>query len=312
MWRPNGLRLSQYTSDIACDFLGYYDDEPRSDLIWKVMMAMFDYPFPGLMKDVTFISVNIRSDCEMPFRAIAKKPIYHPTFKNHRLCPNFPLLSVDKTGNVRPSLATGIEMNGINAAEYTRLTFGQLGDYYLTQIPGRQKSQYVSHVQIYGDAWGHTPCQWEAYTYAPKNGDSTDLRPENIIGKPRSRNMKISYREFPLSEGVSFPYPEKAYVALSKQVTSDAEALVNEFECYYAGRNPISGEHVIKTDWNSIHYDWYYNRYWAICLWGDPKRDPIVATSFRELHSRTGIPPNVARTMLKNPKKYSNQLLFLL
>lgn len=313
MYRPNGLRLGSRTSGYAGLFLGYYDDEPRTDLIWKVMMKMFDYPFPELMKDVSFISVNIYANSEMPFRAVVKKPILLPIDKSYRLCPNFPELCVNKGGDVRYVTCPDISL------DHLCVHFGQLGKYYLTRIPGVHHPQCVSHFQIYGDAWcDANPHIWEEYLYRPKNMELGDLRPDNIkpVGRyrPGYRSHALpDYREFSLSEcQPSCCYSPSLYAALDKQVIYDTVAQRNEYGCYYAGRQSLDGSLVLKMDDGLTTADWYYNRYWAICVWHKPTDTVVVATSYADLHRWIGMNAKSARWLRYNQKKSGDDLVFLL
>lgn len=313
MYRPNGLRLGSRTTDYAGEFLGYYDDEPRTDLIWKVMMAMFAHPFPDLMKDVSFISINIHANSEMPFRAITKKPILLPIDKSYRLCPNFPELCVNKAGDVRYVTCPDVSL------DHLCVWFGQVGKFYLTRIPGVHHPQFVSHFQIYGDAWcDSNPHIWEAYHYQPRNLEPSDFRPENI--KPVSRyrpgyrsHAIANYRELSLSEDQpSCCYSPSLYAALKKQFVSDAVASREEYGCYYAGSQSSDGSRVLKMQDGVTCADWYYNRYWAICVWHKPTDTVVVATSHADLHRRIGMDAKTARWMRYNQKKSGDDLVFLL
>ena len=267
MWRPFDLRMPERSNAVILERLNYYNvnEDVGPAPLWNILKAVFDYPMPKLMEDVTFVSVVIESDSELSYRAQTKKPIYHPTMKDFRLCPNFPDICVDVKGNVEPVIPPKIVMTGLlKPRNYVH--FGQLGAYYLTRIPGRAVPQFVSLVQIYGDAWSidGSP-RVEEYIYAPKNLEPTDLRPDNIRlvyrGRNRSNDIAVrqSYQDFPLSNGLSSYVSTEMMACLMRNGISQEVAYHNEYDCYY---DPA--KRALMRQVNSINVDWYANTYWAM------------------------------------------------
>ena len=267
MWRPFDLRMPERSGDVVLERLNYYDanEDIGPAPLWNILRAVFDYPMPKLMEDVTFVSVVIESNSELSYRAQTKKPIYHPTLKDYRLCPNFPELCVDIKGNVTSVIQPKIVTDRWSSS-VPHVYFGQLGSYHLTRIPGRAVPQFVSLVQIYGDAWSidGSP-RVEEYIYTPRNLEPIDLRPENIRltyrGRNRSNDIHVrqDYQDFPLSMGLASIVPCGPLETLWRNGISPEIAYRNEYDCFY---DP--SRRAVMVQRGSVNCDWYANTYWAM------------------------------------------------
>lgn len=319
MWRPHDIRMSQRSNEVVLARLNYYDEEKGPDLLWSVISSLFAYPLPSLMKDLSYISTDIRSNSELPFRARTRKPIWHPTLKDHRLCPNFPELCIDITGNIRPVRQPEIRLQGMLPELRATVGIPTKGEYVLTRIPGRAVPQLVSLVQIYGDAWSidGSPTV-ELDVYSPANGDYTDLSPKNIRlvtrekrGRYRDyRNLTVAdYETYPINPLSPLIMSEQSQRIVSKNAITLQEAAYNEYDCFYvenaAGRTMYHHP-------ACANYNWYMNSYWAIChiCW-----ESGLVQSFTTLAECSRVLKWSRRTIrlfLRNQTPENSQSLFLL
>lgn len=321
MWRPHDIRMSMRSDDVVLERLNYYDEDKGPALLWSVIRSMFNYPLSNLMDDVSFVSASICSNSEMPFRAHTKKPIWHPTLEGFRLCPNFPELCVNKAGDV---FLVEIPKNDPKKTYFHTpcVFFGQLGAYYPTRIPGREVPQFVSLVQIYGDAWSADGSPTvEMYTYVPQNGVPTDLRPENIRLAPRwsTRHYKkwsdgkiADYQGFSLCDGLtSMPSLEQFDLLKKNAITPDI-ARFNEYDCFYTDTPIKNNKRAVWKNRYSNNCDWYFNQYWALCYINWKTMEIVTFTTMIAAMTYLGWPKQAVRWKLKHNRPDDEFSLFLL
>lgn len=291
--------------------LGLFDHPTKTLPIWTVMMALYKYPYPHLMNDVKFLTIAGSDKTEFPYRSILHTPVYHPTLKDFRLCPNFPSVCINKEGVVRPVHQPEILVDGKSYMDENSIVFDTLGVYVLTTVPGKNVPQFVSLIQLHGDAWcPPSNAPYELVYFAPRDGNYTNLTPENVYRVTAWKKSK--YKEYLKGETLCHalynpnPISDRLHRALVRTQGKFSDFRTWEFDCVYAGLQNVS----VKRFGNCI--DWCFNTYWAVCLYKPETQDAVVATSLKELTELTDIRPKEARWMLKNQKKCRDAILFQL
>lgn len=293
--------------------------EPASS-VWDVMMALFNYPLPAFMRNVKFITIdqpNIpRAAPHFPYRAILKTPVYHPELPTYRLCPNFPSVCVDDKGHVEI-----VTRPGAGGLDRLTIQFTGLGDYIYIPVPGRGQPQFVSRFMLFCDAWAPMADNPQSrYEFAPKDRKYTNLTPENVHrvtpwkkGKQRlyEKNEDRDSISIARGRGLSLKPLSKAMLeALDKSTYDFMKGNWWLEDCAYVGLQVMSKNKYA----NSI--DWCFNKYWAIAaMTNDPKHlhpTVYVGTSWRDLEVKSGLPPKLAKLLLKKSKPTDEVSVFLL
>lgn len=288
---------------------------------WDIMMTFFKYPFPAFMRNVQFITID-RGDHPkaFPYRATLKTPVYNPTLTTHRMCPNFPHVCVDIHGDVQPVLQPENNKTTTRARDLSALTvrFEKYGDYIYIPVPGRNHPQFVSRLQIYGDAWA-APVDnpQERYQFAPKDGNYSNLTPDNIVRVlPWKKGKLEKYKNCEHEDGVTF---ENSMAVLGKKHLTEA---LDKSQVNMSGHSWWNEDCVYGACW-TIHkkrygtsIDWCFNQYWGMGIISrNPKEaHPLVycGTSWRELEVNSGVPVKILKQLYKSQDKNSNPLVFKL
>ena len=290
----------------------------QSETWWTAMMSLYKYPYPAFMRNVRFIRIDHTILREFPYRAVLPRPVMHPKLDGYRLCPNFPAVCVNRDGDVRA--VNNPEMNVFRKRERKldslTIQLEHYGDYLLVPVPGRSKPQFVSRMQIYGDAWA-APADnpVEKYNFAPRDGKYTNLTPTNIV------------RVMPWKKGKFKEWSEDSRDLIHSSVIDswDLSPLLrsalksNEMD-FGAGewhKHPFSYSSIgqVSKRPSGTSIDWCFNSYWAkyVTHWPEKALHPIVfaGKSLRELSGHSGTSVKMLKLLNKRPKDGDPSVLSL-
>ena len=277
---------------------------------WAAMMMLYKYPYPAFMRNVRFVRIDHTTIREFPYRAVLPRPVMHPKLDGYRLCPNFPAVCVNVDGDVRA--VNNPQMNPFVKRERKldslTITLELYGDYLLIPVPGRDKPQFVSRMQIYGDAWAApTDNPTEKYNFAPRDGNYTHLTPTNIVRvMPWKKGKFKEWSED--SRSLVYSGVEDSW-DLSKLLTAALKSNEMDFNagewCHLPFSYVASGLVSKRPSVTSI--DWCFYYYWAryVSHWPEKELHPIVfaGTSWRELSVNSGIPVKMLKMLRKQGEK---------
>lgn len=275
---------------------------------WEILMALYAYPLPAFMRNVTFILIDYAPVGSFPYRAVLKTPVFHPKLDGYRLCPNFPEVCVNEKGDVLPVRIAGMATNSRRDGTLDKLTITveNHGDYLYIPVPGRNRPEFVSRFHIYGDAWANpVPDPSVRHNFSPKDGNYTNLSVQNVVrttpwkkGKQKKflDNSDGADNDYFIIERSSLNAATIKALERSEQKGKSSNWWL--YPCSYTDLNIVSK----RRSGTSI--DWCFNRYWAMCIYTHMPHalhaTAYVGTSWRDLEVQSGVPKKLLKQLHKS------------
>ena len=246
-------------------------EPPKSTISpFTMWMAMASYEDHVDRDNIVIYLADSMNKKQFPIRAYFKKPEVHPEHPDYRLCPNFPEIYINSSGNI--------------LHEDSITTFSTTGhkNYVIAFVPGRNKCCAVNRFRIYADAWGPAWDRSRMYRTIPRprNGNWQDYSPRTVLWNYEEYGYIFSGKSLIAGEVI-----DTSTFRSMDFISSPAMLAVFGSPPHKFMSSGMSGVAfgVIRTLPPRDNYDYCYDHYWIITLHDCATGETEVATSHKEV-----------------------------